>query len=281
MSGRGLLDLVYSMADVLALVVGDHMTDKYEYGHVERICPEAPVPVFIPERVETVQGGAGHVAAQIAALCLEPRTCFGPTTSIKTRYMSGSHMMLRVDNDAVGAPYTDEQRLRVFYAMTSGPVQVVVLSDYNKGWLEHGFCKEVIRWAAERKIPVVVDPKADWWQFKGASVICPNQKEFGEGIVAGAFIRAGTAVIEKRGAQGIRLHRQDSVQHFPATARHVYNVTGAGDTVVAVIAAALAAGGSLEQAAVLANLAAGHCVGEVGTTVCSRETLIKLVKEIK
>ena len=286
-----LTEIVEKMSSVQAFVLGDTMLDEYIFGRVDRMCPEAPVPVFVPEATRFENGGAGHVADQLRALSVDTQINFGYPTCKKTRYMVGSHMLLRVDRDEKSV-YTPEQEVEgavnalechkvlrgeILHDGT-GRFDVIVLSDYNKGYLSPELCAYVISYARKHKIPVVVDPKSDWWKFKGATAICPNHKEYGNGILSGLFLKMGTAVLEKRGAEGIRLHKAESQQDFPAKAQHVFNVTGAGDTVVAVVAAVLGAGGTLEDGAVLANLAAGYCVGEIGTTVCPKDKLLELIK---
>lgn len=285
-----LFNIIEKMKDVRPLIVGDAIIDQYVFGRVDRVCPEGPVPVLTGTTIETRRGGAAHVMEQMDALCLPSAVSFGTPVSIKTRYMAGSHLLLRVDADK--APLLDEEQkaralLKVIGA--AGHASVVVLSDYGKGWLSEQMCQFLIRFAKERKIPVVVDPKGgSWAKYSGCTVICPNDKEVS---VPGLGI---PFVLHKRGADGLRLY--DPVMgppppldaplgagrvylDFPSTTHHVADVTGAGDIVVAVFAGALAAGASMGEAATLANLAAGWSVGEIGTVVCSRETLHALAKE--
>lgn len=275
-----LLDLIDRMYHTRAFVVGDALYDKYVFGRVERICPEAPVPVFIPEETKTVGGGAWHVADQIEALCGPTYACFGSPISVKTRYQVGAHLVLRVDEDKCPLLQDEAQRVRIFKNLVidlpNKRVDVVVLSDYDKGWLTEAFCQFIIKWAVHRGIPVVVDPKKDWAKFEGCTLICPNQGELDR---ARRHNWPGDMLI-KRGERGLHLSVAGATsEDFPATARHVYNVTGAGDTVTAVAAVVLGARGTLQQAAILANLAAGWCVGEIGTAVCSRDKLIELVRD--
>ena len=284
-----LIELIEKMRDVRAMVVGDAMVDQYLFGRVDRMCPEAPVPVFIAEEVKDYGGGAAHVADQLDALCKQSITCFQPRPhTLKKRFMVGSHMLLRHDTDMVNIALDDEQRIRLFTKTMVPSYDVIVLSDYAKGWLSEKFCKFIIKTAG---VPVVVDPKGRLWsKYIGCTAICPNDKEISSSWLGIPH------VLHKRGPDGLRLYgplegtppSMDApigagrpVQDFPASARHVYNVTGAGDTVTAVVAAVVAAGGTLQEACILANLAAGFCVGEVGTTVCTRDKLIELVKERK
>jgi len=254
------------------LVAGDPMYDVYHIGRVERVSPEAPVPVLIEETVEDRPGGAYNVCQNLAALGCVPVQCFPPQPwTVKRRFMVGNHQLLRVDYDQHHEPPPFD------VAVLAG-IDGIVLSDYNKGWLQPEFCQTLIHAAKERNLPIVVDPKGDnWVKYRGATVICPNEKEWKlvQEFEAARFVikKDGIKVLEKRGSEGLRLHGDDGYQDFPATAHAVFDVTGAGDTVVATLAAALVAGGTIEAGAQLSNLAAGHVVGEVGTASCSAETL--------
>jgi D-beta-D-heptose 7-phosphate kinase / D-beta-D-heptose 1-phosphate adenosyltransferase len=238
------------------LVVGDPMLDEYIFGHVDRVSPEAPVPVFIPDDSDMRHGGAANVLRQLIVLGCDTRTAWGDESwTYKTRYMVGSHQLLRVDLDRC-VP----NRIPALEGFSA-----VVISDYAKGACTPEVCSQVIA----SGLPVIVDPKgADWTKYKGAKVICPNHLEVQPWD--------GT-MVEKRGADGLRIHWSDvHTQDFPSTAKAVFDVCGAGDTVTAVIAACLAAKVSLPDACRLANLAAGYVVGEVGTTVCPIEKLKEL-----
>lgn len=275
-----LFNIIEKMKDVRALVVGDAIIDNYVFGRVDRICPEGPVPVLVRDRIETRMGGAAHVMEQLDALCTHSGFCFGTPMSIKTRYMAGSHLMLRVDVDHTPL-LNEEQRARALLnAIGPNKFDVVVLSDYGKGWLSEQMCQFLVRYGQELNIPVVVDPKGtSWYKYSGATWICPNDKELIEHLTVNYHIKN---LLLKRGPHGLRLYPDWNIAapvEFPATAKHVFDVTGAGDVVVAVLAAALAAGATDTQAATLANLAAGWSVGEIGTVVCSRETLHQLAKD--
>ena len=247
------------------LVAGDPGYDVYHFGHVDRVSPEAPVPVFVEDAIEDRPGLAYNVCQNLAALGCIPVQCFPPEPwTVKRRFMVGTHQLLRVDYDKKHYPGP-------FDAAVLSNIDAVVLSDYDKGWLQPWFVEALIHQARSDAIPVIVDPKHEFSKFIGCTLICPNQKE------AENLLDWGHGpVLEKRGAQGLRLHGANGYEDFPATAQHVFDVTGAGDTVVATLAAALAAGASLPEAAKLANLAAGHVVGEVGTVACSAETLKSL-----
>lgn len=267
---KHLLDTIGRWTKTRILVIGDPMVDVYHYGHVDRLSPEAPVPVFVQDRQESRPGGAANVTENLQMLGVNWDSFF-PTEqwTKKHRYMVGSHQLLRVDHDRKHIPPFTH------YPDLEG-VDCVVLSDYDKGWLTPQLCRTIISLANEADIPVVVDPKGSNWQkYRGCTVICPNTVEATHPDV-GLF----ETVLLKKGPKGLRLIvRGEKLKHFPATAKAVFDVTGAGDTVVAVVACALAAKAPLEDAAVLANLAAGHVVGQVGTATCSVERLIDLVRE--
>lgn len=262
------LEILDAFAGVHVLVFGDPMIDVYHFGRSERLSPEAPVPVFIEERTESRPGGAANVAANLEALGCMVTTAFPPKPwTEKHRYMVGHHQLFRHDKD-------------MWYEVPTGIFaerpDVIVISDYDKGACTLHGCQTMIGFAKAVGAIVVVDPKGGGWtRYRGAEVICPNQQEADMGTSEFPY-----RMLEKRGAEGLRLHNptgENGWKDLPAAARHVFDVTGAGDTVVAVVAAALGAGADLLSAAKLANIAAGYVVGEVGTAVCPIEKLRELV----
>jgi D-beta-D-heptose 7-phosphate kinase / D-beta-D-heptose 1-phosphate adenosyltransferase len=276
------LEILEKMQDAHIAVVGDAMVDRYEFGRVERICPEAPVPIFIPERSENRPGGAANVLRQLMQLGCTAYQAFAPDWCIKTRYVAGTQLVLRVDNDRFANPTQQDVDGVGKYIASIKQLNAVILSDYAKGWLSYEMCTRVIGASSHRFVPVIVDPKGnDLLKFTGCSLICPSTSDEFTDEEYSLF----HDVLLKRGAEGLRLSCSASdygripasITDIPATARHVYDVTGAGDTVVAVAAAALAVGASKLEAATLAALAAGYVVGEVGTTVCSKEKLKELI----
>lgn len=259
------------------LVVGDAMIDTYYFGLVGRICPEAPVPVFVTERTDTRAGGAANVFTQLSHLGIDTRLFAGINRSSKRRYMVGHHLLLRVDADMYNNPSAIEiQDIAYTIEGHAWLPHAVVLSDYAKGQCSPRLCQRTIEAARARGIPVIVDPKgADWEKYAGATVICPNEAEW---EAVNCTVPEGSTVLAKHGAKGLAVVGIDSAggqvaQLFPSVAQKVYDVTGAGDTVVALVAATLAAGGTLSLAAVLANVAAGVVVAKVGTSTCSLEEL--------
>ncbi len=299
------------------LVAGDVMLDRYWHGKATRISPEAPVPVVRVGNSEDRPGGAGNVALNIAALgaaaslagiigqdeagselqsrleaagvYCEFAQCTNAPTITKLRVISQHQQLLRVDFEEEFAAET----IAAFQAHALnqlGNAQVLVLSDYSKGALAD--TQGLIKAAKQRGIPVVVDPKGDdFSKYRGATVITPNLNEF-EAIVgkcANEEILAarGLQLLEEldlqallitRGESGMTLLRPDMPElHMPTRAQEVFDVTGAGDTVVAVLAACLAAGSSFDDATALANLAAGLAVGKLGTAAISGPELRRAI----
>lgn len=248
-------------------VLGDPMMDYYHFGRVERLSPEAPVPIFIEEKIDLRDGGAANVVANLAALGCVTTALFPPAPyTIKHRYLVGIQQLFRIDKDQNHS----EDKTPINYRGVAD-WDAVVISDYGKGWCSTARCEELIKTAATLNIPVIVDPKGlAWTKYAGATVVCPNERE----LIQGYEEHEGV-ILQKRGANGMRLIYADRAEvDFPARARQVFDVTGAGDTVVAVLAAALAVGVDLPIAAQLANIAAGVVVGQVGTTPCTSAALL-------
>jgi D-beta-D-heptose 7-phosphate kinase/D-beta-D-heptose 1-phosphate adenosyltransferase len=306
-----------AFAGKTVLVLGDVMLDRFIYGAVDRISPEAPVPVIAVEKETAMLGGAGNVARNVAALGakavliglvgqddagaalrgmidaepgLEAELVVDPQrrTTEKVRYISGSHQMLRVDREDRG-PGDAATLLSAFKAHLAA-ADVVVLSDYAKGVLTVEVVRGAIDAARAAGKPVIVDPKSrDFARYDGATLIKPNRKEAAEatGVTdtsdeasedAGAAILAMAPGLEAalitRGGAGMTLSvRGQPHVHLPATAIEVFDVSGAGDTVAATLALALAAGASLADAAHLANLAGGLVVAKLGTDVVTAAEL--------
>lgn len=261
-----LREIVRQFKGVRIAVLGDPMLDYYHFGHVDRLSPEAPVPVFIEDNMDLRDGGAANVAQNLAALGCTPEHHFpsAPYT-MKHRYLVGSQQLFRIDRDQ------DHRRQNVHVQVPLLGCGALVISDYGKGWCTPARCQFYIGEARKYDIPVVVDPKGDdWSKYEGATVVCPNEKELIEHYDSWAG-----HLVHKRGPKGLTvLYPDHTEQHFDARARHVFDVTGAGDTVVAVLAAALAVRAEIGIAAELANMAAGVVVGQVGTTPCSATALL-------
>jgi len=294
------------------LVVGDVMLDRYWFGSVDRISPEAPVPIVRVQECEERPGGAANVARNIVALgskamllsvlgndeagralagCVEaagidasfqldPRL---PTT-VKLRVVSRHQQLIRID-------FEDEPSHEVLaaklaeYQKRIREVNVVILSDYGKGGLRH--IVTMIEEAKAAGVLVLVDPKgSDYARYKGATLLTPNCSELAQ--VVGRW-RTEAELIEKaqrlrielalgallltRSEEGMTLFTEDDVLNIPAQTREVFDVTGAGDTVIAVLGALMAAGMSLNDAVHCSNHAAGIVVGKLGTAVATLQEL--------
>ncbi|MEB3323330.1 MAG: PfkB family carbohydrate kinase, partial [Synechococcaceae cyanobacterium] len=295
----------------------------YLWGSVERVSPEAPVPVLRPRREAERAGAAGNLALNLAALGLDVTLagCVGsgeqadrlralwreagvaddlvvttddrPTT-VKTRIIAGHQQVLRVDaEDPSPLPDAVVERLATGVAgRIEAGVDVVVLSDYAKGVLSERVCRAAIETAREAGIPVLVDPKGrDWERYRGATLLTPNQKELEArtgvtvtGRDPAALIEAGRGTARELGVAGIVLTRgehgmvwisADDAVASPARAREVFDVSGAGDTVIASLAASVAVGLGREEALHLANEAAGIVVAAVGTAVVDRRAVLR------
>jgi D-beta-D-heptose 7-phosphate kinase/D-beta-D-heptose 1-phosphate adenosyltransferase len=291
------------------LVVGDVMLDRYWHGQALRVSPEAPVPVVQVGNREDRPGGAGNVALNIAALGsaatlvgmigrdesgeeLQSRLNAAGVycdfllsddkpTITKLRVISQHQQLIRLDFEQIFGGSELTELVPKVQSLLEGN-QALVLSDYGKGALSD--VSKLIEFAGAKKIPIVVDPKgADFEKYRGATIITPNLSEF-ESVVGPCsneeeLVKKGLALLENlglqallitRGEHGMTLLRPDSSElHLPAQAQEVFDVTGAGDTVISVLAAALASGDSLAEATALANLAAGLVVGKLGTAAIS------------
>lgn len=277
-----MIALLDRLEDASVCTVGDIMLDQWIYGRAERISPEAPVPVFIRDTYETRPGGAGNVAANLVALGVA-NFLVGDWRDkpLKQRFVVGRQQIFRCDIEEV-RPLTPSEEDRAFKEATLGhgrpsTVRCLILSDYGKGMLTPNLCQRLISWAREHDVPVVVDPKGkDWRKYRGATVITPNE---GEMQAADAPFWPSRHILETRGHKGMMLilnGNEDAIE-IPARRREVFDVTGAGDTVVAVLGACLSVGITLEDAARIANAAAGVVVSKPGTAVC---TLNELKEEL-
>ena len=300
------------------LVVGDVMLDQYIWGEVERISPEAPVPIVRATLRDQKPGGAANVAMNLAGLgaCvtlvgfaggdreqqtleslladhgIEPSLITVPTvpTTTKLRILSGHQQMMRVDSEPTTEfSQQDYQPLLQCAFAAMADASVVLLSDYAKGVLTEAVSQAVIRQARHRGIPVLVDPKRrDFARYRGATAICPNLKELAAAIGKPAngvetLLNAGEDLVSALalqymavtlGEKGIAVLQPNSRSHAPAVIRQVYDVSGAGDTVIAVLALAAACGIPIATAIELANIAAGIVVSKVGTVPIQRDELL-------
>ncbi len=300
------------VAKARVLVVGDVMLDRYWFGDVERISPEAPVPVVRIARSEERPGGAANVARNAAALGAratllsatgddEPAdtllrmlaadgvsTSFlrdaALTTTVKLRVIGRQQQLLRIDFETAPSHELLASKLADFDALLAD-TDAVVLSDYGKGGLAH--IATMIGRARAAGKPVLVDPKGDDWdRYRGASLMTPNRGEFRQ--VAGRWrdeadlerraqaLRRDLdlgALLVTRSEEGMSLYSDAGTLTIPAQAREVFDVSGAGDTVIATLGALLAAGAPLPDAVAIANRAAGIVVGKLGTATVTPDEL--------
>lgn len=301
------------------LVFGDIMLDRYYFGEVKRISPEAPVPVAKIYREQDTLGGAANVALNLVKLgcpvklvgivgCDDSRSRLEilmeslsmdqtglvaanrPTTT-KLRVIGGHQQMIRLDFEQVEAlsKRTERELKQRIEKLLNAGIDSIIISDYAKGVCTAALCRYLITEARQRQIPLIVDPKgANWKKYAGASFITPNVKELGEAIhasvpnqnedieKAGSKVRKRFALDEMiltRSEQGMSVINDDRILHIPTLAQDVFDVSGAGDTVIAVMAAALAGKLDVAEAALLANVAAGYVVGKVGTYAIQNKEL--------
>jgi D-beta-D-heptose 7-phosphate kinase/D-beta-D-heptose 1-phosphate adenosyltransferase len=318
--GPDLGEAVRQLKRASVLVVGDAMLDRYVYGQIKRISPEAPVPILTVEREVAMPGGAGNVVRNLTALGaavaflsvvgddqagsdltgliggqpgVEPWLLVqgGRATTSKTRFIASGQQIMRADHEIV-RPIHERlaDRLVRIAADTVAATSVMVLSDYDKGVLAGDVPARLIAAARAAGRRVVVDPKGlDYGRYAGADVITPNRAELAlatglpveteeEVVLACRALRDAHgfgAVLVTRSEDGMTLLDADGLHHFPAEAPEVHDVSGAGDTVVAVLAAGMASGLALPVAARLANIAGGLVVGKVGTAVARENDLLE------
>ncbi len=310
---------------VRVLVIGDLMLDRYIHGEVDRISPEAPVPILRHAQRYERPGGAANVAMNVAGLGCEALlagfwgedaerreleaalaaahvdtvgvvTTALPTIS-KTRIVGRTQQLLRLDIESAERPTAEDgNRLLERVEALADKVHAVVLSDYAKGALTRELCERVIRAARTAGIPVLADPKTpDLSKYSGATAVCPNLGELrlATGVEAQdpeELLRAGEVQRKEHdfrylavtmSERGIRLLSDGAEFHSASKAREVFDVSGAGDTVIATMAASLAAGLEIRTAVELANLAAGIVVGKVGTAPIAHHELTALLTPSK
>jgi len=318
-------EILASFAGKPVLVVGDLMLDRFVWGDVSRISPEAPVPVVHVRRETAALGGAGNVAANLAALGASVsiagilggddtgkriaalfRECgvdasgvvtdAGRPSISKTRIVAHSQQVVRVDREDDGAvSAATAEALRTGARAKLGGAAALVISDYDKGAIGPALLGGLLADARRAGIPVVVDPKISHFSlYQPATILTPNQSEASRatGIAIRSddgLERAGRAILDMldtqavlitRGEKGMSLFERDRpTRSIAAEAREVFDVTGAGDTVVACLTLALAAGAQAIEAAALANIAAGRAVSRLGTaTVTPQEIQDELVR---
>jgi len=299
----------YDFGGVSVLIVGDVILDRYHFGSVSRISPEAPVPVINVKKTTQTLGGAGNVANNIANLQAgafvvgscgddgDAKSLKGmlddinsgysfvetdsPTTT-KLRVIGSKQQICRLDFEEI-TKIEGKLRDKAMKTITKeiDKHQAVVISDYGKGFCTPEICSEIIRLANKSGLPVIIDPKgSDWSKYAGATTVTPNVKELGEAVgrvvenIDEEVVLAAREIIDRvrldflivtRSEQGITVVRKEDYTHIPTEAREVYDVSGAGDTVVASLALCLGKGYDIDDAVKVANRAAGIVVSKVGT----------------
>ena len=317
------MDILDNFSRVKILVVGDVMIDRYWWGSVSRISPEAPVPIVRLEKTSVTAGGAANVAANLAGLGVTPFLCgivgedeesrlldqlltdsgisnhflislADRPTTVKTRIVAHSQHVVRIDQETVEhISESDADMILQKIAAILPEIDAVIISDYAKGFLSDHFLNGFIELIRSSGKVHFVDPKGrDFMRYKGATVITPNKREAAEacGLAVtsnGLVSRAGKTLLEDldldallitEGEDGMTLFDSDAVPaHFDSLAQNVYDVTGAGDTVIATFAAAAASGRTFLEAAKLANIAAGLVVGKIGTTTITKEMIAEFL----
>jgi len=294
------------------LVVGDVMLDRYWFGDTGRISPEAPVPVVQVEKIDERLGGAANVARNASALGAQTtilgvvgedeagkrveqlllesgvqsqlQTDGNVPTTVKLRVIARQQQLIRLDFEEAPSQISLDAKLKRFKSLLPN-IDIVIFSDYGKGALEQ--VSAMIELANASKKLVLVDPKGDAYdKYKGATVLTPNRSELRQ--VVGQWsseddltLRAQSlrknlglgALLLTRSEEGMTLFTDKGTEHVRAQAREVFDVSGAGDTVIAALAVAMGAGWSLERAMALANRAGGIVVGKLGTATVSAEEL--------
>lgn len=310
--------MAFAFAQKQILVVGDFLLDRYIKGKVDRISPEAPVPVLHVEQESMQPGGSGNVALNLAAMGMQV-FCLGRVgkdvdgkmlveslngsridtqsiiaidaypTPVKTRLIGGSQQIVRMDKETI-LPLSieaEEVLLAQMDRFLSG-IDLVVVSDYGKGFLTTSLLKGLIVESARRKIPLIVDPKGlDFTKYQGATLIKPNKKE--------AYLAAGSepacslekvasilleqthveSLLITRSEEGMTLYQKEGSKHYPVSVQDVTDVTGAGDTTLAMMAVCMANKIAMGSAVELANIAASIAIEKVGCYAVSLEEVME------
>jgi D-beta-D-heptose 7-phosphate kinase / D-beta-D-heptose 1-phosphate adenosyltransferase len=319
MSNDSLLRILRRLVEGRALILGDVMLDRFIYGKVERISPEAPIPVLTIERETDMPGGAANVArnlsgaggraillgivgddqwgemlssklAQLAGIEIHLIEDRSRPTTVKTRFVADGQQVLRADQESCKAlsPQIERSLLAAFESAVAGS-DIVILSDYAKGVLSNSVVTEAIAIARRAGKTIVTDPKSKSFElYRGVTILTPNRHELqvacgfecatDEAVVRGArrILEEGICniVVVTRGKDGMSIIQSNGdIDHLRTTAREVFDVSGAGDTVVATMAAAMASGAGISDACRLANVAAGIVVGKHGTAIATSDEI--------
>lgn len=299
------------------LVVGDIMLDTFVDGSVERISPEAPVPVLVENERKEMLGGAGNVVANLTALGVQANIlsivgndvsgekikslltklglknnrlfCVGTTSTTKTRFACNHQQMMRMDTDAVvNIPAETEKQIIEAIANDIAHYHAVIISDYKKGVVTNNIASNITKLGREYHIPVFVDPKGkDYSIYKNATLVKPNLKEitqvFSSRKLLQDVVTSTRQLLHNHdiqyclitlGSDGMLLVGKDDQLKIDADKREVFDVSGAGDTVIATLASVYGCGGTLIEACEISNIAAGIVVGKAGTATVSADELL-------
>ena len=314
-------------SSVSVLIIGDLMLDKYFFGTVNRISPEAPVPVVKVTHEKNVLGGAGNVANNIVNLGVETYLIGAvgkdsnkdiikkllndkhinyyllerdlPTIT-KVRIIGNNQQIVRMDFEEIKLLEQNElEKIKKYILSLINRVNCLIISDYGKGMITFELSRFIINQAKKKNVPVIVDPKGNNWnKYEGATIITPNLKELSDLLnleianndkeieIYGQKIREKYKLpylLITRSEKGMSLIMKNEVYHIRSKAKEVYDVSGAGDTVVAILAAFISLGFNILDAVKIANIAAGIVVGKIGTAPITLEELLafyKMKKEV-
>lgn len=323
---RRLLDLLGAFKKAKILVIGDFILDQFIWGKVDRISPEAPVPVVNVQSESFMLGGSLNVANNIHSLGGSVYPCgvvgrdlagrmllktirkqgietggivYAPDrpTALKTRIIAHSQQLVRFDREKTTDISAElSQKILKFVQQQMAGVQVVILEDYGKGVIQPELIRQVVRLAKKHKKPVLVDPKEkNFSYYLGVTTVTPNRKEAYAACGAGSsewpLEKVGRTLLKKwkcesvlitLGEEGMVLFEKNApATKIPTAAREVYDVSGAGDTVIGTFALALASGAKMREAAMLSNFAAGVVVAKLGTAVLNRQELEAAIRNRK
>ena len=303
------------------LCVGDMILDQYIYGKVERMSPEAPVPILSISEENFQLGGVGNVARNISSLggkativsligkdfsskCIEKlikkeknlKSDFvvdeGYSTPLKMRFLNNFTQLLRADKEKVRLK-SQSSLIKKIKDKIKNQIEhcdAIIVSDYKKGLITKKFIKEIVQLAKKNKKIILADPKSkDFKIYEGVDFLTPNQKELSEATnnfidSEKEAVESGKQIIKQckitnvlvtRSEKGMILINNNNFKNFPTLAKEIYDVSGAGDTVIAVLAIMIASGFDIETSALLSNHAAGIVVGKKGTAVTTQEEMIK------
>lgn len=318
-------EIISSFQGKRLAVIGDVMLDRYFWGSVSRISPEAPVPVIDVERESFHLGGASNVAHNLKSLGIEPLLCgvigddnsgrsfvdicehagidcsgifidkHRPTT-VKTRVIGNNQQIARLDREVRNDLTADGELFILNIIRNMRELAGIIFEDYNKGAVTNILIRETITYAKLNNIPIFVDPKfINFFSYKGVTVFKPNKREAREALgisikTEDDILLAGKTLLTRLGCENILLtlgkdgmmlfESNGDISSVPTRARHVADVSGAGDTAIATLSSAVSGGANIKEAAALANYASGWVCEQPGIVSITTDRLLKTVKEI-